>query len=279
MKGTLYVVGTPIGNLSDFSPRGLETLRKVDFIAAEDTRVTLKLLSAFGIKKPLMSCHEHNIQMRTEEILAKISDGLSCAIVTDAGMPCISDPGELVVARCRAEGIRVEAVPGPTALTTALAVSGFGVTRFCFEGFLSTGKHRRLEHLEEIKNHRETLVFYEAPHKLLATLEDLMGAFGNRKVTVARELTKIHEEVLSGTLEEMRAHFEEHPPRGEFVLIVEGASPPAPCEEITLEQAAQQALQLMEEGYPASRAAKEAALKTGHKKGDIYKKITDREDR
>ena len=273
MSGTLYVVGTPIGNLSDMSPRGLETLRQVDFIAAEDTRVTIKLLSAYDIRKSLMSCHEHNIRERSEEITQRLLGGESCAIVTDAGLPCISDPGEQLVQRCREMGIPVAAVPGPTAFATALSVAGFGAARFSFEGFLSTVKRRRKEHLDEIKDHRQTLVFYEAPHKLLNTLKDIKSSLGNRRMAVARELTKLYEEVLTGDVDEMIAHFESTAPKGEFVLIIEGAKPPEKEDAFTLEEAAELAAELMDRGMSASAAAKEAALQSGYKKGDIYRLI------
>ena len=273
MSGTLYVVGTPIGNLSDMSPRGLETLKLVDFIAAEDTRVTLKLLNAYDIHKSLVSCHEHNIKERSEQITARLLNGESCAVVTDAGLPCISDPGEQLVQKCREMGIPVASVPGPTAFATALSVAGFGAARFSFEGFLSTVKRRRREHLEEIKDHRQTLVFYEAPHKLIYTLHDIRNSLGNRRMAVARELTKLYEEVLTGDVDEMIAHFESTAPKGEFVLIVEGAKPPEKEDAFTLEEAAELAGELMDRGMSASAAAKEAALQTGYKKGDIYKLI------
>ena len=191
----LYVVGTPIGNLSDFSPRAIATLEKVDFIAAEDTRVTLKLLNHFGIKKPMISYHEHNIREKGEYIIGRILNGESCAIVTDAGMPCISDPGEDIVGLCHDRGVQLEVIPGPSALIAALAISGLITSKFIFEGFLTVKKTCRFEQLEKIKNEERTIIFYEAPHKLINTLADMRKVFGNRKLAIARELTKIHEEV------------------------------------------------------------------------------------
>ena len=205
MTGKLYVVGTPIGNLSDLSPRGIETLKAVNFIAAEDTRVTLKLLNHFGIKKESVSYYEHNKRERGEVICSRILAGENCAIVTDAGMPAISDPGQELVAQCAEYGIEVVAVPGPTAFATALAVSGMDTGRFTFEGFLSVAKKSRFEHLDELKSEKRTMVFYEAPHKLANTLKDMYAAFGNRKIAIVRELTKIHEEVIRTTLAEAAA--------------------------------------------------------------------------
>ena len=201
MSGILYVVGTPIGNLSDFSPRAVETLAKVDFIAAEDTRVTLKLLNHFDIKKEMVSYYEHNKRQRGEIICQRILNGENCAIVTDAGMPAISDPGEDLVALCYELGIEVQSVPGPTAFATALAISGLPTGRFTFEGFLSVNKKSRREHLEEVKDEKRTMIFYEAPHKLIYTLNDMHKVFGNRNIALVRELTKIHEQVLHFTFD------------------------------------------------------------------------------
>ncbi len=195
MSGALYLVGTPIGNLGDFSPRGLETLKAVDFIAAEDTRVTLKLLNHFDIHKPLVSYYEHNKFASGEKILARILSGETCALVTDAGMPAISDPGEELVALCARHHVDVFVIPGPSAVVSALAVSGLPTGRFCFEGFLSVNKKSRTAHLESLKNESRTMIFYEAPHKLLRTIEDMLTVLGDRPVTVARELTKLHEEL------------------------------------------------------------------------------------
>lgn len=272
-KGALYVVGTPIGNLEDFSPRGKETLAQADFIAAEDTRVTMKLLNRFGIKKPLVSYFEHNKLEHGEMILSRLRAGETCALVSDAGMPAISDPGETLVASCAAENIPVYVVPGPTAVISALAVSGFPTGRFTFEGFLSVNKRSRREHLLSVEKETRTMVFYEAPHKLRKTLSDFEEVFGgDRRIAIVRELTKIHEEVWRTTLGEAAAHYRENEPRGEYVLVVAGAEPStAPKEEYTPEEAAELARERMEQGMSASDAAKEAAKLTGVKKGDIYR--------
>lgn len=270
MSGKLYVVGTPIGNLGDFSPRALETLKNCSFIAAEDTRVTLKLLNRFEIKKPLVSYYEHNIRERGQEILARILAGEDCAVVTDAGMPCISDPGEDLVRLCSENGVQTVVVPGPSAAVSALAVSGLPTARFSFEGFLSVKRTSRREHLEAVKEDPRTLIFYEAPHKLAATLSDMCEAFGDRRIALARELTKIHEEVRRTTLSQAAAHYAENPPRGEFVLIVEGA-PPKKTEPPDFREAVELTLGLASQGASLSDAAKEAARRTGYKKGELYK--------
>lgn len=272
-KGALYVVGTPIGNLGDFSPRGRETLEGADFIAAEDTRVTAKLLNHFGIKKPLVSYFEHNKREHGKLILDRLLAGETCALVSDAGMPAISDPGEALVAACAANGVPVYVVPGPTAVISALAVSGLPTGRFTFEGFLSVNKKSRLEHLLSVEGETRTMVFYEAPHKLRKTLCDFEEVFGGgRKIAVVRELTKLHEEVWRTTVGEAAAHYRENEPRGEFVLVVAGAEPDAAGKEgYTLEEAAELARERMGRGMSASDAAREAARVTGRKKGDIYR--------
>ena len=272
MSGKLYVVGTPIGNLSDFSPRAIETLEKVDFIAAEDTRVTVKLLNHFGINKPMLAYYEHNKMQRGGDIIARMLSGENCALVSDAGMPAISDPGEDLVRMCYENGIPVESVPGPSALITALAISGMKSGRFCFEGFLSVNKPSRRAHLAEISKEKRTMIFYEAPHKLIATLRDMLEAFGDRKMAIVRELTKLHEEVIHTTLSEAAELYgEDNKPRGEFVLIIEGYDDSADLTKYTLEDAVNLAKNYMKEGNPASMAAKSAAADTGFKKGDIYK--------
>ena len=200
MSGKLYVVGTPIGNLGDFSPRAVETLGAVDFIAAEDTRVTLKLLNHFGIKKEMISYFEHNKNSKGDVIVSRLLGGENCAICTDAGMPAISDPGEDLVRECIENGIDVESIPGPTAFATALAISGMPSRRFTFEGFLSADKKERKAQLAELTNEKRTMVFYEAPHKLSATLDDMCNAFGDREVAVVKEITKLHESVMKPTL-------------------------------------------------------------------------------
>lgn len=268
----LYVVGTPIGNLSDFSPRAVETLKSVDFIAAEDTRVTLKLLTHFGIQKPLVSYYEHNLREKGEYILERIESGESCAIVTDAGMPCISDPGEDLVRLCAERGIEINVVPSPTAAMSALAISGLPTSRFSFEGFLSVTKKQRQAHLDEIKNFRRTLIFYEAPHKLIYTLEDLLANLGDRRISLCRELTKIHEEVLRGRISDMLSYYKERTPKGEYVLVVEGAQE-AEEKTITIDEAVAVAKQLIDSGIKTSEACKEAAKKTGFSKSEIYAAI------
>ncbi len=275
MSGTLTLVGTPIGNLSDFSPRAVEALEKCDFIAAEDTRVSLTLLNHFGIRKPLISYFEHNKKEKGEIICRKLLDGENAVLVTDAGMPAISDPGEELVAQCHERGIPVTVVPGPSAVVTALAVSGMPGGRFTFEGFLSVNRRSRREHLQELVGERRTMIFYEAPHKLLYTLQDMLAAWGDRRICLVRELTKLHEEVIRTTLSKAVVRYTDTPPRGEFVMIIEGA---AAEEKIvcTPEEAATLARDKMaEEGLSASMAAKAVAAETGLKKGDIYRLLTE----
>ena len=273
MAGKLYVVGTPIGNLSDFSPRAVDTLGKVDFIAAEDTRVTVKLLNHFGINKPMLAYYEHNKKERGGDVIARLLGGENCALVSDAGMPAISDPGEDLVRLCYEYGIEVESVPGPSALITALAISGMKSGRFCFEGFLSVNKPSRKAHLSEVKKEKRTMIFYEAPHKLPATLKDMFEAFGDRKIAIIRELTKLHEEVVHTTLKEASNMYDdEHKPRGEYVLIIEGYDDSADI-RFSFEDAVALAKQYVKEGNSASAAAKMAANDTGFKKGDLYKQL------
>ena len=229
--GTLFVVATPIGNLGDFSPRAVETLETVDFIAAEDTRVGAKLLNHFGIKKPQICYFEHNRRTKGELIAARLLAGESCALITDAGTPAISDPGTDLVALCAREGIPVASVPGCCAIPTALSISGMNCGRFTFEGFLSTTKKSRLEHLREVKTEKRTMVFYEAPHKLLRTLQDMLDCWGDRELALCRELTKLHEECFRTTLSAAVAHYTETPPRGEFVLVIAGCGESAAPEE------------------------------------------------
>ena len=272
MSGKLYVVGTPIGNLSDFSPRGIETLKNVDFIAAEDTRVTVKLLNHFDIKKPMLAYYEHNKMEKGGDIIARLLSGENCALVSDAGMPAISDPGEDLVRTCYENGIQVESVPGPSALVTALAISGMKSGRFCFEGFLSVNKQSRRIHLNEVKDEKRTMIFYEAPHKLPATLKDMYEAFGDRKIALIRELTKIHEEVIHTTLSQASTMYSDTQPKGEFVLIIEGQKEEKKI-VYTVEQAVKIAKGYMADGNSASTAARLAAEDTGIKKGNIYKLI------
>mgnify|MGYP000631079739 FL=1 len=273
MSGILYVTGTPIGNLSDLSPRAVETLKSVDFIAAEDTRVTLKLLNHFGIKKPMVSYFEHNKRERGEIICARIEQGENCAIVTDAGMPCISDPGEDLVKLCEERGIKTVVIPGPSAVISALAVSGLSTGRFTFEGFLSVNKKSRSDHLKSLANEHRTMIFYEAPHKLPQTLRDLYASFGDRKLTIVREITKIHEEVIRTTTKNAAENLSDGSVKGEIVLVLEGAPQVDDTEEFTLEYAVETAKKLIENGARATDAAKEAAALTGFKKNEIYKEL------
>ncbi len=270
----LIVVGTPIGNLGDLSPRALKALNDCDFIAAEDTRVTVKILNRFGVKKPMVSYYEHNRFEKGELIAQRIIGGEVCALVTDAGMPAVSDPGEDLVRLCHGMGIKVEVVPGPTALTAALAVSGMPSGRFTFEGFLTVNKRGRREHIESLLNERRTMIFYEAPHKLSSTLKDLARAFGERKIAIVRELTKIHEEVIHTTLTRAAEDYKDGTLKGEIVLIIEGLTEEA-AETSTLEEAFLLAKERADAGLSPAEAAKFAARKTGFKKGDIYKLLTD----
>ena len=268
----LYVVGTPIGNLSDMTPRALEVLGSVDFIAAEDTRVTMKLLTHFDIKKPLVSYYEHNLREKGTYIADRISAGENCAIVTDAGMPCISDPGEDLVRICVERGIEVNVVPSATAAMSALAISGLSTSRFSFEGFLSVTKKQRYEHLDEIKDLRHTLIFYEAPHKLKNTLSDLFDTLGDRKISLCRELTKIHEEVLRGTISDMIAYYEDKTPKGEYVLVVEGKTE-IETKPVGISDAVDYARNEIENGIKPSDACKDAAKKFGFSKSEIYSAV------
>jgi len=270
MSGALYLVGTPIGNLGDFSPRAVEVLQQVDFIAAEDTRVSLKLLNRFEIKKPLVSYFEHNKNVSGEKILSRLLAGESCALVTDAGMPAISDPGEDIVRMCAEHNIDVFVVPGPSAVVSALAVSGLPTSRWCFEGFLSVNKKERIPHLESLQKEMRTMIFYEAPHKLLRTLEDMAEYFGgDRPIAVVREITKLHEQTLRTTIGGALAHFTETPPKGEFVLVVGGA-PEETEEELTPEQALDIVARYRQEGKSLKEACKLAAKDTGYSKNELY---------
>lgn len=271
MSGKLYVVGTPIGNLEDMSVRAVKTLQEVDFIAAEDTRVTLKLLNHFEIKKPMVSYHEHNAREKGGEIITRLLSGQTCAIVTDAGMPCISDPGEDLVRLCAENGIDTIVIPGPSAAISALALSGLSTSKFVFEGFLNPQKNARLERLEELKREKRTIIFYEAPHKLCDTLSAMYQVLGDRKITLARELTKIYEEVIRTTLSQAVALYEEKAPKGEFVLVVEGMVEEE--QSLTFEQALELIQALVDKGEPLSKAAKDVARQTGFKKGELYSRF------
>ena len=270
MAGTLYLVPTPIGNLGDISQRAADTLEAVDFIAAEDTRVTVKLLNHLGIKKPMVAYHRHNKDTAGPILLKRLLAGESCALVTDAGTPAISDPGEELVALCAQSQVQVEAIPGPCALITALSVSGLPTGRFIFEGFLPMNRKNRRARLEELGNEERTMVFYEAPHKLTATLDDLRDTFGpDRRVAVCRELTKLHEQVLRTTLGEATDYFVQTPPRGEFVLVVDGAPTPA-AQAGDPQQALKRVEQLRGEGWSLKDVAAQAAVEFGLKKRALY---------
>ena len=259
MAGTLYLVATPIGNLGDISLRAEETLREVDFIAAEDTRVTVKLLNHLDIKKPMVSYHRHNADARGGELVARLLAGESCALVTDAGTPAISDPGEELVAQCAAQDIPVVPIPGACAFVNALAVSGLPTGRFTFEGFLPMNKKNRRAHLESLLREERTMVFHEAPHKLLSTLTDLREAFGpDRPISLCRELTKLHEEVVRTTLGQAVERYAGNPPKGEFVLVIQGA-PPAQDQEYTLEDGLAMVEKLQAQGASTRDAVKQAA--------------------
>lgn len=272
--GKLYVVGTPIGNLSDFSPRGIETLESVDYIAAEDTRVTLRLLTHFGIKKPLLSYYKPHEAEKSARILELLHDGNSVALVSDAGMPCISDPGVYLVQRCYEQGIPVESVPCCNAAIAAVAISGIDTSRFAFEGFLPVNKRERQERLSEAAGLPHTLIYYEAPHKLRQTLGDLARALGGgRSAALCRELTKLHEEVLRGTLDELNALYETTEPRGEYVIVIEGAAP-VQQEEMTLEQAAELARGYADGGMKLSEACKTAAQAAGVSRKELYRLLS-----
>lgn len=268
--GILYLVATPIGNLEDITYRALNILKEVDFIAAEDTRHTLKLLNHFDIQKPMISYYEHNIRERGEKIIERIKTGKNAALVSDAGTPAISDPGEDLVKLCIEEGIRVVPVPGAVAGINALIASGISTKRFSFEGFLSVNKKSRIDHLEAVKESEYTLIFYEAPHKLLNTLKDMLKYFGNRKITVARELTKKFEEFLYADLENAISHFEEIQPKGEFVIIVEGnfsEKKTSPFDNMTI---LEHINYYTEAGFDKKEAMKKVATDRNISKRDVY---------
>lgn len=267
---TLCLVPTPIGNLSDISPRARQALADADFIAAEDTRVALRLLNHLELKKPLVSYYEHNKEGSGPKIVARILTGQRCALVSDAGSPAISDPGEDLVRLCAEAGIPVTAIPGPCAAITALSISGLPTGRFCFEGFLSTNKKSRQAHLDGLRSETRTMIFYEAPHKLTATLADLSAVFGaERLISLCRELTKLHEEVLRTTLGEAAAYYAEHAPRGEFVLIVEGAAPLAP-EAVSEADALEAVRALIGQGLSRKDAVRRVSEQTGIPKNELY---------
>ena len=271
--GVLYLVSTPIGNLSDMSERALKVLSEVDFIAAEDTRNTLRMLTHFGISRPLISYFEHNKAERGEQIAERLKSGESCALVTDAGTPAISDPGEDLVRLCAERGIPVTAIPGACAGICALTLSGLSTVRFCFEGFLPMKKSERRERLERLASEDRTMIFHEAPHKLRATLDDMQKYFGGeRRISLCRELTKLNEEIMRVTLFEAVTYYSEHEPRGEYVLVVEGASEIVkPIEEGAELSVEEQVGLYIESGMSKMEAIKKVARERGVPKNDIYK--------
>ena len=270
MAGTLYLVPTPIGNLGDISPRMADTMAQADFIAAEDTRVSLKLLNHLGIKKPMVSYHRHNVESGGQAVISRLMAGENCALVTDAGMPGISDPGEELVVECAALGIDVVVIPGPCALVAALAASGQPTGRFTFEGFLPMNKKNRKAHLDSLRREERTMIFYEAPHKLCATLEDMAKTFGEeRPISLCRELSKLHEEIIRTTLGEAIAYYEERQPKGEFVLVVRGAEPEEE-KELTVEDGLAVVMRLREEGMSLKDAVKQVAKDLGLPKNQLY---------
>jgi len=267
--GLLYLVGTPIGNLEDVTLRALRVLREVDLIAAEDTRVTRKLLARYDIHTPVTSYHENSPPRKLESLLRRLRGGANIAAVSDAGMPGISDPGADLVAACLAEGIAVTAIPGPTALMTALVLSGLPTDRFSFHGFLAAAKETRRKALANLVARGETLLFYEAPHRLEECLGDMLEILGDRRAAAARELTKVHEEVVRGRLSELRAHFAAHEPRGEITLMIEGvvaAAGPA----VDFNQAVAEVLRVVGEGASLRDAARQVAESTGHPRRSLY---------
>lgn len=271
MSAMLYLVPTPIGNLSDISERCREVLAQADFIAAEDTRVTLRLLNHLELKKPLVSYYEHNKAASGPRIVERILAGETCALVSDAGSPAISDPGEDLVRLCAEAGVTVSAIPGPCAAITALSMSGLPTGRFTFEGFLSTTKKNRAQHLDSLRAEQRTMIFYEAPHKLCATLRDLAAAFGGeRRISLCRELTKLHEEVLRLTLDGAVAYYETQPPRGEYVLIVEGAPKQQESGPVSQEEALMRVQALLAEGLSRKDAVRQVAAETGLAKNQLY---------
>ena len=270
MSGTLYLVATPIGNLGDFSPRAVETLQSVDFIAAEDTRVSVKLLNHFEIKKPLVSYHAHNHVSAGQAILERLLGGESCALVTDAGTPAISDPGEELVRLCAQHEVEVLSIPGCCAAVNALAVSGLPTGRFTFEGFLTVNRKSRREHLESLKTEERTMIFHEAPHKLRTTLADLRDTFGpDRQIALCRELTKLHEQTRRCTLAEAVDYYAENEPKGEFVLVVAGAEKQEET-TLSLEEAVDLVLERKAQGMRLKDAVRDVAADTGLSKNELY---------
>ncbi len=275
MSGTLYLVPTPIGNLGDLSPRAAGTLAEADFLAVEDTRVTVKLLNHLGLKKSMVTYHRHNAHTAGPAILTRLLAGESCALVTDAGTPAVSDPGEELVALCAQHGVEVVPIPGPCALVTALAVSGLPTGQFTFEGFLPMNKKNRRARLAQLEGEARTMIFYEAPHKLTETLADLVRTFGpERRVCLCRELTKLHEQVLRTTLGEALERYQAEAPRGEFVLVTEGAAPKS--EEGDPDAALERVWELRAQGLSLKAAAKQAGEEFGLAKNLLYDLATEK---
>lgn len=277
MSGTLYLCATPIGNLEDITYRCVRTLSEVDLIAAEDTRRTLGLLNHLGIEKPLTSYYEHNKEEKGPYLVQKLLDGCNIALVSDAGTPAICDPGEDLVRLCVEAGITIVPIPGPVAAVTALISSGLSTIKFVFEGFISTNKKNRIELFERLKNETRTMIFYEAPHKLQATLEDMYKYWGNRKITLCHELTKIHEEYIRLSLSDAVNYYKDTLPKGEFVLVVEGKSEKELLEE---EKASWESMSIKEhfdyhtaQGLSEKDAIKQVAKDRGLRKQDVYKEI------
>jgi len=273
-NGKLYLVATPIGNLSDVSDRVVNALKSVDFIAAEDTRVSRKLLTHFAIKKPLLCYRKHNKRDAGNEVLTRLLSGKSCALVTDAGTPGISDPGEDIVRLCIDEGISIVVIPGPCAAVCALTLSGFSADRFVFEGFLPAENKKRQAALRELLQEKRTMIFYEAPHKLLRTLTDMQSAFGDRRISISRELTKFYEETLRFYLSEAIVFFTENTPRGEFTLVLEGIDETDTAgTTVGLDEAISSAGLYIKEGMSVRDAVKKAALESGCSRNDLYKAV------
>lgn len=270
MNGKLYLCATPIGNLNDMTPRCIETLKAVDLIAAEDTRQTVKLLNHFNIHTKMTSYYEHNKRDKGEYLIALLKEGKNIAVVSDAGTPGISDPGEELVEECIKSGIAVTSIPGAAALISAVITSGLCMGRFCFEGFLSVNKKQRREHLEDIRREKRTMIFYEAPHKLRATLKDFYDTLGNRRISIARELTKKFEEISYLTLEEAIEKYEQIVPKGEFVIVIEGDEDEPLCRDYSDLPVDVHVQSYIEGGMSEMEAIKAAAKDRGMRKNEIY---------
>ena len=273
-KGTLYLVATPIGNLGDLSERAVKVLSEVDFVAAEDTRNSMRLLTHLGISKPMVSYFEHNKRERGGEIVTRLQNGESCALVTDAGTPAISDPGEDIVALCAEAGVPVSSIPGPCAAIVALTLSGLPTGRFCFEGFLPVDKQERRRRLERLSSEDRTMILHEAPHKLKNTLDDLAAAFGeNRRISLCRELTKLNEEAMRTTLGEAIAYYNNTPPRGEYVLVIEGRTEGAETDDWSSIDVPTHVANYVASGMSKMDAIKAVARDRGVPKSVIYKEV------